>query len=154
MKPGVAAHLRELEDLAFAKILEARRRAAGIDPATRPNRMDRCAATPGFTCYDPYGGPFPQPPGELCRAIGHCAICPNSDVDEMSPWACANLVALVGRIDAMAEEIAPETWSERYEPILVSLLDDWLPLFPADVVEEAERGPEVVFPEFVNHGEE
>jgi hypothetical protein len=136
------------EDLYFKDLLEERRRIHRIDVSWRPNGMDRGAATPGFMCLNPFKGPLRQEKGELCAAIGHCPVCPHSDIDETSPhtivWLVALAEALLRKLDTMTEE----KWVAQWEPMLESLLIDWIPLFAKEAVEAAKLLPAVIFEDF------
>ena len=145
---GPRTRRRGEEDLAFAVLLEERRRHFGIDVANRPDWMDRGAATPGWICYDPHGGPLRTRRGELCSAIGHCPLCPNSDLDDGSPRAFAWVVALGLAILAKRETMPEEHWRAKWEPILDGIVIDWLPLFGSAVVDAARALPAVTMEDF------
>ena len=140
---GPRTRRRGEEDLAFQQVLENRRRRFGIDVANRPDWMDRGAATPGWVCYDPFGGPLRTKRGELCAAIGLCPLCPNADLDtdvpEVFSWVVALGLALLGKRNDMLEE----HWRAKWEPVLDGLVTDWLPLFSEKVVGRARRSPPV-----------
>lgn len=145
---GPSIVMRGQESLGWAAKIEARRLDWGIETVGRPRGGDLFSATDGFRCTNPLDGPDPQEPGEICRARGQCAICPNADVDVADPaWSFAQMVALADHIsDRLAGGELPE-WIARFEPVLCELSELWLPFFPDEVVREARRLPRIEYKE-------
>lgn len=145
---GPKERARGDEQLSWSKLLERRRLVNGIDAGARPEEFDKGAATPGWICYNPLNGPLSSAPGELCSAIGHCPICPHSDVDETSPNVAAHVVALADALLAKLDAMPGDAWAVRWEPQYDSLLTDWIPLFGDTVREAAKKLPRVVIEDF------
>ncbi len=106
-----------------------------VDPRNRPDRADMGAATPGWTCADPFSGPYT--PNKLCSSYGSCPACPHAGITLDDAYACAQAWNLLNAIDDAAAEIAPDAWLTRWSPIKKKLLEVWLPRFSPAVVEKA-----------------
>lgn len=107
-----------------------------VDPRNRPDKSDLGAATPGWSCADPFNGPYT--PNKLCASYGSCPACPHAGIALDDPYACAQAWNLLSAIDDAAAEIAPDAWLKRWAPVKTKLLDVWLPRFPPAVVEKAK----------------
>jgi hypothetical protein len=107
-----------------------------VDPRNRPNSSDVGSATPGWTCADPFSGPFT--PNKLCASYGSCPACPHASIALDDPYACAQAWNLLNAIDDAASEIAPYAWLKRWSPIKKKLLEVWLPRFPGSVLAQAK----------------
>lgn len=108
-----------------------------VDPRNKPNGSDVGAATPGWTCVDPFSGPYT--PNKLCNRYGSCPDCPHGSIAMDDPYACAQAWNLLAAIDDAATEIAPQAWLTRWSPVKEKLLHFWLPSFPASTQEQAKR---------------
>lgn len=140
---GGPALARGRERLYWAGRLLERQREHGILVEGRPRNADLFAVEDGFACRQPLDGPDPLPPGEVCRSRGMCAICPHARLDLASPaWSFARLAARAAYLAARLGAGAPPGWARRYRPVLVELLEIWIPMFPDDVVEAARRVPD------------
>lgn len=85
-------------------------------------RMDQGAATPGFSCIDPYDSPrVGQQKNRLCRAYGECPSCPLSGADVDDPMAVALYVSLRAAIYSGQERMAPQAWLNHWAPILLDV---------------------------------
>lgn len=91
--------------------------------AARPPSADKGAATPGFTCIDPYDSPQPgQRKNALCRAYGKCPICPLAEAPAHDPHAVAYWRALVDAINDSRSTLDPQHWLKQWGPVAVELL--------------------------------
>jgi hypothetical protein len=136
---------RDAERLAIAMADSERWLGSGglIDARRLPEKADRSAATPGFTCLGNRTSPMPgEVHGRLCSSYGRCPVCPLAVVDPTSPRACAYLHLLLDRVDgsfdtddAMNAGAYLGTWA----PVAAMLRDHWLPSFPQSVRDEAKR---------------
>lgn len=93
-------------------------------------RKDISAATPGWSCADPFDSPIPgEVSGALCGAFGCCPACPHGSPLVGSAHALARLLQLrVALLDAKSN-IPLERWIARYKRPLEVLEGTWLPLF-------------------------
>lgn len=136
---------RDAERLAAAMAENERWLGSGgrIDVRKLPEKADRSAATPGFTCLSNRSSPMPgEVHGRPCSSYGRCPICPLAAVDPSSPRSCAYLHLLLDRIecsfdtdDAMNAGAFIGVWA----PIAAMLRDHWLPSFSEDVRRAAAR---------------
>ncbi|MGK5034508.1 hypothetical protein [Janthinobacterium sp. LB3P118] len=108
-----------------------------VDPRNKPSSSDVGAATPGWTCVDPFSGPYT--PNKLCNSYGSCPGCPHGSIALDDPYALAQAWNLLYAIDEAAVEIAPDAWLTRWAPIKEKLLKIWLPSFPDLIQEQAKR---------------
>ncbi len=110
-----------------------------IDPRIRTFTQDKGAATPGFLCLDPYDSPRPnQTSGRLCNAYGECPSCPLAAVDSTDVAAVAFLHALRRAIYAGQGRVSPESWLNRWAPILDDL-NSLVNIISAEVQIAAEK---------------
>ncbi len=99
----------------------------------------RRAVTPGFECLDPFDSPQPnQEPGKLCHAYLACPRCPMAAVNRRDPDALSNLIQLEAALLGAQTQVTAYRWLEVLEPLLQSVRQDWLPLFPEGTWREAE----------------
>jgi hypothetical protein len=126
----------------LAEIMQARgrwRRTQGkIETRGRPEHTDIGAATPGWTCLDPYSGLY-GPKDTLCSAYAQCPVCPLGSIDFQSPYACAQAHNLLEAVRRAAETMAPHAWLERMAPVQERLLHTWLPQFSDRVRKAAAK---------------
>ena len=126
----------------LAEIMQARgrwRRTQGkIETRGRPEHTDIGAATPGWTCLDPYSGLY-GPKDTLCSAYAQCPVCPLGSIDFQSPYTCAQAHNLLEAVRRAAETMAPQAWLERMAPVQERLLHTWLPQFSDRVRKAAEK---------------
>jgi hypothetical protein len=108
-----------------------------VDPRNKPDGSDIGAATPGWTCLDPFSGPYA--PNKLCNRYGSCPECPHGSIAMDDPYACAQAWNLLAAIDDAASEIAPQAWLTRWSPIKEKLLTFWLPRFPYSIQQQAKH---------------
>lgn len=106
-----------------------------IDPRNKPDGVDVGAATPGWTCADPFNGPFTS--NKLCNQYGFCPACPNGAIAINDEYSCAQAWNLLNAIDDAASEIAPAAWLERWAPVKTRLLEFWLPRFRDETIAKA-----------------
>jgi hypothetical protein len=107
-----------------------------VDPRNKPVGSDVGAATPGWTCVDPFSGPYT--PNKLCNRYGECPTCPHGSIARDDPYACAQAWNLLAAIDDAASETAPQAWLTKWAPVKEELLQVWLPSFPNPVQEQAK----------------
>lgn len=108
------------------------------DTRGAPAGADEGAATPGWRCMDPYQSPY-SPHGKLCVAYGYCPICPLGQVNVESPVACGLLLNLLDAVRRAKATLDPQGWLERMAPIEKRLVEYWLPLFPATIMDAAKK---------------
>jgi hypothetical protein len=137
---GDGAKQRDEERLAEIMLVRGRwRQTQGkIETRGRPEHTDIGAATPGWTCLDPYAG-LHGPKDTLCSAYAQCPVCPLGSVDFQSPYACAQAHNLLEAVRRAAETMAPQAWLKRMAPVQQKLLDTWLPQFSAPVRKAAQK---------------
>lgn len=109
-----------------------------VDIRNMPDGTDLGAATPGWTCSDPFNPPN-GPDGKLCMNFGQCPNCPHGSIDRSNPYCYAQAWNLLAAIDEAASTMAPESWVKRWSPVKGKLLQHWLPCFPKPVIEEAKN---------------
>jgi hypothetical protein len=108
-----------------------------VDPRNKPDGSDIGAATPGWTCVDPFSGPYT--PDKLCNRYGSCPLCPHGSIAMDNEYACAQVWNLLAAIDEAASELAPQAWLTRWSPVKEKLLKVWLPSFPHSIQEQAKH---------------
>jgi hypothetical protein len=108
-----------------------------VDPRNKPDGSDIGAATPGWTCVDPFSGPYM--PNKLCNRYGSCPLCPHGSIAMNDEYACAQAWNLLAAIDEAASELAPQAWMMRWSPVKEKLLNVWLPSFPYSIQERAKH---------------
>jgi hypothetical protein len=92
---GVKARYRER----IGQVIVLRERwlttEGAIDPRRLPSDRDKGAATPGFSCLDPFDSPRPnQHPGRLCKDYGGCPSCPMAAAHPGDPLSVGYYTAL------------------------------------------------------------
>lgn len=137
---GDGAKQRDEERL--AEIMQVRGRwgqtQGKIETRGRPEHTDIGAATPGWTCLDPYSG-LHGPKDTLCSAYAQCPVCPLGSIDFQSPYACAQAHNLLDAVRRAAETMAPQAWLKRMAPVQQKLLNVWLCEFSEPVRKAAEK---------------
>lgn len=108
-----------------------------VDPRNKPSDSDVGAATPGWTCADPFSGPYS--PNKICTSYGSCPACPHGTIALNDPYALAQAWNLLYAIDEAASEIAPDAWLTRWWPVKMKLLEVWLPRFPDSIQAKARQ---------------
>lgn len=101
-----------------------------IDPRRLAPGQDKGAATPGFSCLDPFDSPRPnQQSGKLCRDYGGCPSCPMAAAYPDDPLCVAYYTALEVAIYRSQSMMSSKTWFERWTPVLADLasLRTWIP---------------------------
>lgn len=135
-----AARQRNFERMGQVMELRDRWRETNgtIDPRRNGSEGDAGCATPGWRCADPYDSPRPgQASGRLCTSYGECPGCPLSQIDRMSPLACARAIELDRRIGEAQARVNAVLWLQKWAPIQKRLREYWLPRFPSAVLEAA-----------------
>ncbi|KQM98001.1 hypothetical protein [Sphingomonas sp. Leaf25] len=129
-----AAESRDIEMLARAA--EERERwllsDGRIDARKLPEKSDRSAATPGFSCLDRYASPMPGQKGQACHAYGQCPICPLAVMDLTSERSCAYAHLLLDAIERSfdgEDALSAGAYLGIWLPVAQRLADDWLPAF-------------------------
>ena len=117
-----------------------------IDPRSNSRaHLDKGAATPGFSCADPYSCPLPAHKGHvgLCKAYGECPICPLAQVHLDDPLAAALYVGLREAIyAAVVGCVDPSAWHQKWAPV-VQAVDNIISSIPLSVM---SRRPKLPFP--------
>lgn len=108
-----------------------------IDIRGIPLYGDIGAATPGWSCLDPYASPF-WSKNRLCSAYGYCPICPLGAIDLASPYACAQAHNLLASVRNARTIMAPQAWLSRMGPVQEALMSRWLPAFSTEVINKAK----------------
>lgn len=138
-----AARNRNWERLGSAMALRKRWEDSDglIDPRVESeNCADVGCATPGWGCLDPYDSPQPgQVKGKLCSAYGACPTCPLAQLNAKSQYACARVLQLKALIENAQHQIQAERWLEAWAPRLHRIVNYWLKLFPATLIDQAQQ---------------
>jgi hypothetical protein len=108
------------------------------DPRRKPEGADIGAATPGWTCVDPYDSPLYEK-DKLCGGYGRCPACPLGSISPNDCYSAAQAFNLLDAIDKAVETIAPAAWLERYGPSRKALTEFWLPQIPDHVLEQVRQ---------------
>lgn len=101
-----------------------------IDPRRLAPEQDKAAATPGFSCLDPFDSPRSnQQPGRLCKDYGGCPSCPMAAAHPRDPLCVGYYTALEAAIYRSQGAMSARTWIERWTPVLADLasLRAWIP---------------------------
>jgi hypothetical protein len=135
-----ATKSRRAEGLATSINIRARRVDVEGRIDTRGGSLpaeQRLAATPGFSCQEPYDSPYPdQIKGRLCTAYCCCPDCPLAAVDMDSAVDCARVMQVRRALIAARATVNPSRWKSRLEPQLRAIEEIWLPGFS----QKAKRG--------------
>ena len=117
-------------DEALAQLSAARERfritRGKSDPRRKPEGADIGAATPGWTCADPYNSPLYET-DKLCAGYGRCPACPLGNINLNDCYSVAQVFNLLDAIDKAVETMAYAAWLERYAPSRKVLVEFWLP---------------------------
>ena len=129
-------------DEALAQLSAARERfrktQGKSDPRRKPEGSDIGAATPGWTCTDPYDSPLYEK-DKLCGGYGRCSACPLGSMNPNDCYSAAQAFNLLDAIDKALETMAPDAWLERYGPSRKTLTEFWLPQVPDHVLERVRQ---------------
>lgn len=129
-------------DEALAQVSATRQRfrmmQGKLDPRRKPEGADIGAATPGWTCADPYDSPLYEK-DKLCSGYGRCPACPLGSMNVNNSYSAAQAFNLLDTIDKAVENIAPSAWLERYGPSRKALTEFWLPQIPGDVLKHVKK---------------
>lgn len=89
---------------------------------------DRSAATPGFTCIDPFNSPIPgEKPDRLCAAYGFCPDCPLAQPDANVAYTVARLLQLRERLLEARDRHGIAVWRTRFSDQLDAINLVWMP---------------------------
>jgi hypothetical protein len=108
------------------------------DPRRKPEGADIGAATPGWTCADPYDSPIYEK-DKLCGGYGRCPACPLGSINPNDCYSAAQAFNLLDAIDKAVESMAPAAWLERYGPSRKALIEFWFPQIPDHVLEQVRH---------------
>ncbi|MFZ5655462.1 MAG: hypothetical protein ACOY37_00105 [Pseudomonadota bacterium] len=126
---------RSQERLAVA-MAHVQRTAASygkIDARNQNRKSDRSAATPGWSCLDPYESPMPaEQSGRLCGAYGRCPGCPLGSPSGTGPESFARALQLLGRMDEAILELGIVTFKKRFGDAYSALREIHLPRLATD----------------------
>jgi hypothetical protein len=129
-------------DEALAQVSAARerfRRTQGkSDPRRKPEIADIGAATPGWTCADPYDSPLYEK-DKLCDGYGRCPGCPLGSITLDDCYSAAQALNLLDAIDKAVDTMAPTAWLERYGPSRKALTEFWLTQIPDYVLKQVRQ---------------
>lgn len=127
---GVRARYRER----IGQVIVLRERwlqtGGDIDPRCLAPGQDKGAATPGFSCLDPFDSQRPnQQQGRLCKDYGGCPSCPMAAAHPSDPLCVGYYTALEAAIYRSQGAMSARTWIERWTPVLADLaaLRAWIP---------------------------
>jgi hypothetical protein len=133
---------KQRDEERLAEIMQVRgrwRKTQGkIETRGRPEDTDIGAATPGWTCLDPYAGLYGSR-DTLCSAYAQCPVCPLGSIDFQSPYACGQAHNLLEAVRRATATMAPRAWLKRMAPVQERLLNTWLPQFSEPVRRAAEK---------------
>lgn len=114
-----------------------------IDTRSKPSYRDSTAATPGFSCADPFDSPLPhQVQGRLCTAYGLCPVCPLAGADPDEVYAFARMLQLKEAFESAKGTLGIVAWKLKYEPSFKALTERWIPLL--DTPQSRDLGVVVV----------
>lgn len=129
---------QELLAVAMERRLRDARTQLRQDSRDRPTATT-AAATPGFSCLDPFSPPVDlhQQPG-MCAAYGACPACPLAAVDTTLSSSACDLLLLAAAITKLLgrQQLDPRRvgfWREQ----LGALETVWLPRFASDTIAQA-----------------
>lgn len=129
-------------DEALAQLSAARERFRKMqgksDPRRKPLGADIGAATPGWTCSDPYDSPLYEK-NKLCIGYGRCPACPLGSINPNDCYSAAQAFNLLDVIDKAVESMAPAVWFERYGPSRKALTELWLSKIPDHVLDQVSK---------------
>ncbi|PTM51073.1 phage integrase family protein [Phreatobacter oligotrophus] len=132
---------QELLAVAMERRLRDARTQLRQDSRDRPTATT-AAATPGFSCLDPFSPPVDlhQQPG-MCAAYGACPACPLAAVDTTLSSSACDLVLLAAAIAKLlgTQQLDPRRvgfWREQ----LAALESVWLPKFADNTIAQAMLG--------------
>lgn len=108
------------------------------DPRRKPEGVDIGAATPGWTCADPYDSPVYEK-GKLCGSYGRCPACPLGSINFNDCYSAAQAFNLLDAIDKAVETMTPASWLERFGPARKALSEFWLPQIPEHILEQVSH---------------
>jgi hypothetical protein len=112
-----------------------------IDPRKLTLDHDKGAATPGFSCLDPFDSQRPnQQSGRLCRDYGGCPSCPLAVAHPSDPICVAYYVALDQAILNSQASMSAQVWSKRWAPVWRDL-KELLAWVPDEVLTVARKIP-------------
>lgn len=115
-----------------------RRTQGKSDPRRKPEGADIGAATPGWTCTDPYESPLYEK-DKLCSGYGRCPACPLGSINPNDCYSAAQALNLLDAIDKAGETMTPAAWLDRYGPSRKALTQFWLPQLPHHVLEQVRQ---------------
>lgn len=121
---------RQREQLAGAMTAQERWMTSNGKIDTRSARSDRerTAATPGFSCADPYQSPQPgQRHGKLCIGYGACPACPLAAADSNEAYALARFLQLQELYEEARAELGIEIWRRKFGDAYLTLRNSWIP---------------------------
>ncbi len=99
-----------------------------VDTRSKPVGRDSVAATPGFTCLDPFKSPLSgQVEGRLCTAYGMCPSCPLAGSDPDQPYAFARALQLKEEYERAKERLGGSVWKLKFQRPHGVLVSRWIP---------------------------
>lgn len=112
-----------------------------IDPRATLPSQDKGAATPGFSCLDPFDSPRPnQTKGRLCKDYGGCPNCPLAAGHPYDPASVSYYQGLEKSIYSSQGAMTVSTWISRWVPVLADLRS-LLDLVPPEILKAASQTP-------------
>jgi hypothetical protein len=93
-----------------------------VDPRRLLPTHDKGAATPGFSCLNPFESPRPnQRHGSLCKDYGGCPSCPMAVAHPADPVCVKYYEALEIAICRSQMTLGARAWADRWLPVLSDL---------------------------------
>jgi len=129
---GAGAKRRRQENLAGVMVVQERWAATGgrSDIRGAPDDCDIGAATPGWSCLDPFDSPIAgEIKGRPCQAYGRCPDCPAGGINERSPYVLARVLQLTAEVEKAQSYLDAQRWLAVYAQVLKLLRSKWIPQF-------------------------
>ena len=132
---------RRAEGLAHLQNVRGRRLRSNGKIETREQELSnfqKRAATPGFYCHDAYDSPVKgEVKGRLCGAYGMCANCPLAFSNPNSARDYFRLSQVQAELLRCRIDMDPSRWVTHWQPQLLALETEVLPLFSEAIRLEA-----------------
>ncbi|WP_162202475.1 hypothetical protein [Pseudoxanthomonas suwonensis] len=141
------AEMQRRDAEALAGVQAARERWITSDGKVDHRRAnsERAAATPGFTCLDPFDSPlFGQRKGRMCDAYGRCPTCPLAASDPDIGYALARFHQLKAAFEAARTTLGAAAWKIKFAKESEELSHRWIPR--ASSAEALERARQLLLP--------
>lgn len=100
-----------------------------IDPRKHGSTAS-LAATPGWSCVNPYDSPMPtETKGRRCQAVGKCPACPLAFMDVAKPASYLRAIQLKDKLEERKHQIGMHLWELRWSATYRALVTVYIPAF-------------------------